>query len=535
MNIVCIYITVLIKYRFLAADLLHAAKSLEDLSLNGGFGVSFSGKLPLESTTVDIAGICSLIRILFIGIIIETSDFIGAVKHRDPGLGKHICVKHQILADTPFQLLVIFFKKSSLDPAHGSSSSAEAGILSYRVIIIELSAAVASRMLSCKEIIQVTLMGWLIHAPVFQGGEIKSPADIVMAAEIIQEGVLLRKAVYNIHLFFQKADITSGNAVPGCSHGCYIVKHMAFRLLYGSEIGNNLLRLHNDLTQKYDTWADDLGDHTHHTNDRMHLLQVTARSSQFLPDIRNRIDTDHVHSLVCKEEEVVHHLIENTGIAVVQIPLVRIKGSHDIVTDIRKPGKVPRSSGWEYLWYGLFVLVRDLTVVVEEVTAHIFAVTLACFFGPLMILGGVVHNKIHTQVHSVFVAFICKGSQVLHGTKVRADFAEVGYCVTTVGTALRSVQKRHQMQAVHVAFLKIWKLGRNSLDVAGKIVNIEHHAKHILLAEPVRIFFSFQVAVFESAAACCKILVHLVAELCKHIVIVIKLCVQPSKLVVMMV
>ena len=152
-----------------------------------------------------------------------------------------------------------------------------------------------------------------------------------------------------------------------------------------------------------------------------------------------------------------------------------------------------------------------------------------------MILGSVVHNKIHTQVHSVFVAFICKGSQVLHRTKVRADFAEVGYCVTTVGTALRGIQERHQMQAVHVAFLKIWKLGRNSLDVAGKIVNIEHHAKHILLAEPVRIFFSFQVAVFERASACCKILVHLVAELCKHIVIVIKLCVQPSKLVVMMV
>ena len=77
MNIICIHITVFIKNRFLAADLLHAAKSLEDLSLNGGFGVSFSGKLPLESTTVDIAGICSLIRILFIGIIIETSDFIG--------------------------------------------------------------------------------------------------------------------------------------------------------------------------------------------------------------------------------------------------------------------------------------------------------------------------------------------------------------------------------------------------------------------------------------------------------------------------
>ena len=80
MNIVCIHVTVLIKNRFLAADLFHAVQSLEDLSLNGGFGFSFSGKLPLESTTVDIAGICCLIRILFIGIIIETSDFIGAVK-----------------------------------------------------------------------------------------------------------------------------------------------------------------------------------------------------------------------------------------------------------------------------------------------------------------------------------------------------------------------------------------------------------------------------------------------------------------------
>ena len=484
---------------------------------------------------MDIAGICSLIRILFIGIIIETSDFIGAVKHRDSGLGKHICVKHQILADTPFQLLVIFFKKSSLDPAHGSSSSAETSILSYRVIIIELSAAVASRMLSCKEIIQVTLMGWLIHVPFFQGGEIKSPADIVMAAEIIQEGVLLRKAVYNIHLFFQKADITSGNAVPGCSHSGYVVKHMALRLFYSSEIRNNLLRLHNDLTKKYNTWADNLGDHTHHTDDGVNLFQVTARSSQLFPDIRNRVNTDHIHSLVCKEEEVVHHLIENTGISVVQIPLIRIKSSHDIMTDIRKPGEVSGSSGREYLRYGLFVFVRNLAVVVKEVTAHIFSVTLACFFCPLVIFRSVVHNKIHTQVHSVFVAFVSKGGKIFHGTKVRADFAEVGYCVTTVGTALRGIQERHQMQTVYITFLKIWKLGRNSLDVAGKIVNIEHHAKHILLAEPVRIFFSFQVAVFERAAACCKILVHLVAELCKHIVIVIKLCVQPSKLVVMMV
>ena len=51
MNIVCIHVTVLIKNRFLAADLLHATESLEDLSLNGGLGFSLSGKLlpPVKS------------------------------------------------------------------------------------------------------------------------------------------------------------------------------------------------------------------------------------------------------------------------------------------------------------------------------------------------------------------------------------------------------------------------------------------------------------------------------------------------------
>ena len=484
---------------------------------------------------MDIAGIRCFIRVIFIGIIVETANFIGTVKHWDSGLGEHICVKHQILTDTSFQLLIIFFKKCSLDSTHGSSGSTETGILSYRVIVIKLSAAVASLTFSCEEIIEVTLVSRLIHAPFFQSGEIQSPANIVMAAEIIQESILFRKAVYNIHLFFQKTDITGGNAVPGCSHCCYIVKHMAFWFFHGSKIRNNFFRLHNNLAQKNNTGADDFSDHTHHTDDGMDLFQVTARSSKLFPDIRNRINTDHIHSLVCKEEEVIHHLIENTGIAIVQIPLIRVKSSHDIMTDIRKPGKVSRSSGREHLRYGLFVLVRDLTVVVEEVTAHIFSVTLACLFCPLVIFRSVVHDKIHAQIHAVIMAFVSKCGQILHSAKIRADFAEISYCVTTVGTSFRSIQKRHQMQTVYIAFLKIWKFGRNTFDVACKIVNVEHHAKHIFLAEPVRIFFSFQVTVFKSTAACCKILVHLIAELCKHIVIVIKLCVQPAKLVVVMV
>lgn len=42
MNIVSIYIAVFVKNRFLAADLLHAVQSLEDLALNRSFDFRFS-------------------------------------------------------------------------------------------------------------------------------------------------------------------------------------------------------------------------------------------------------------------------------------------------------------------------------------------------------------------------------------------------------------------------------------------------------------------------------------------------------------
>ena len=89
------------------------------------------------------------------------------------------------------------------------------------------------------------------------------------------------------------------------------------------------------------------------------------------------------------------------------------------------------------------------------------------------------------------------------------------------------------MQAVHVAFLKIWKLGRNSLDVAGKIVNIEHHAKHILLLKPFWCLQLFSVTFFQFRPSLFVKGLHLAAKLCKHGTIVIKLHIKPSQFIQM--
>lgn len=55
----------------------------------------------------------------------------------------------------------------------------------------------------------------------------------------------------------------------------------------------------------------------------MYPPAVSAVGSQLFPDIGNGVDTDNVDTYVGEEQEVVHHLIEDPGIAVVQIPLVR--------------------------------------------------------------------------------------------------------------------------------------------------------------------------------------------------------------------
>ena len=59
------------------------------------------------------------------------------------------------------------------------------------------------------------------------------------------------------------------------------VRHCAFirgSALVGANcvVGHNLLRLHHDLAQKQNARADNLANHTHHADNRVHLRQIAA-------------------------------------------------------------------------------------------------------------------------------------------------------------------------------------------------------------------------------------------------------------------
>ena len=272
---------------------------------------------------------------------------------------------------------------------------------------------------------------------------------------------------------------------------------MAFWFLNCSEVWHNLLRLHNNLTQKKDSRADDFTDQTHHTHNGMHLRQITAGGIQLLPDVWNCINTDNIDSLICQEKEVIHHLVKYPRVLVIQIPLVWIEGRHNIMADFRKPGKIAWRCGWKYLRYGFLIKRRNVRIVEKEVSAHVLPVTLAGFFCPFMVLGSMVHDKVHAHADSLLMAGSSQLLQVIHGAKIFLHLAEISYCIAAIGSSFRCLQKWHKVNIVHIIFFQIIQLAFHAFHISGKIVNIKHHTQHVIFLVPFRVCLSLLIKCFQ--------------------------------------
>ena len=140
----------------------------------------------------------------------------------------------------------------------------------------------------------------LIDWEILQEIIIQSPANIIVATQIILEDVFFWKRSQNIQLSAKQRYIFGCNCVPGACHSSNVIQDMAFRLFKCTEIWNNFFRSHDNLSEKKDSRAHDLADHTHHTYDCVNLWQVAAVCSKLLPDIRNCIETYDVNTLVCQ-------------------------------------------------------------------------------------------------------------------------------------------------------------------------------------------------------------------------------------------
>ena len=99
---------------------------------------------------------------------------------------------HQhIPSDSLLQKLRVEMVSCAFDTAEGSCGSAASGVQGYRIIVIELAKAVGGGEGAFEEAVEEDLMLQRIYTYLSLVILIQSPANIVMTADIVDEGAMV--------------------------------------------------------------------------------------------------------------------------------------------------------------------------------------------------------------------------------------------------------------------------------------------------------------------------------------------------------
>ena len=231
---------------------------------------------------------------------------------------------------------------------------------------------------------------------------VQTPADIVVAAQIVHEPAVVRQGVEGIQLRLQQPGVPAGKGTPQVDHGGHVVEHVAFRFFRGAEISCQLLGSHDHLALEDDRRADAFQYHAEHPYDGVHLRQVAASGAQLLPDVGHGINAEHLHAKVGEVQNALGHVHEHRRVCIIQIPLIIVEGGQHPLVHLLTPCKVAGCGVGEHLRHGLLVLVGDGAVVIEMVIRLKPRVACLCRHRPAVGAGGVVHDKIQTQADAGF-------------------------------------------------------------------------------------------------------------------------------------
>ena len=488
----------IVKDLVLGADDLEDAQGVKDSAFACGEVISESDFIPVEIAAVQITAVVPFQRIFVVGIVVFLADLITAVEHGNAALGEEEGVQHDIQADGAVKLVFVIFVLGSLDAAQGCGCAAQTGVTQTGIVIVKLAAGIAVIALAGQVVVEVFLVGDFFHSELFEEVVIQAPADIVVAAQVVQEGVVMRQREDSFHLMTEQAHIVSSHGMPGAGHGRDVVEHVAFGLLDRSEIRHDLGGLHDDFAQKQGAGADDLGGHAHQADQRVDLRQVAAVGAQFFPDIGRCIQTDDIDTVVAQVQHVSGHIVEDDRICVVQIPLIRIESGHDDLAGLFAPGEVSGRGLREYLGDGLLKFAGNRPVIVEEVSVLIFLLTGAGTLCPLVVFAGVVHDEVQADTHAALVALIAELSQIFHRAEGGLYFAEIRDRVTAVGPSGRALQQRHKVDVVESALLQIIQMRLDTLESTSEAVGIHEHSQHLVALIPLRHFLTHLVPLLQS-------------------------------------
>ena len=265
---------------------------------------------------MQIPAVRLLQRVQVVGIVVLPGDLVPAVEHRNAALCQKKRVEHLVQGQGLVQLLPIVLKAGRLHAAQAGGGSAQPGIPQPGVFVIQLSPGAAVEA-APEPVVEEALVGDLLHAELFKVRIVEAPADVVVAAQIVEEGVLPGKGKHRAQLVLQQAHIVGGHGVPEGCHGGDVINHVTLRLFFTAEVGHHLAGLHDDLPQQQGAGANHRTAQPQQPYQVMHLRQIPAGGSQLLPYVGRGIQADHIHPLIAQEQHVRGHLPQDGGVCVV--------------------------------------------------------------------------------------------------------------------------------------------------------------------------------------------------------------------------
>ena len=438
----------------------------------------------------------------------------------------------QIPAQGHIQCPVIPLLQRRLHAAQAGGSAAAAGVLGGRIVVVQLAPGKGAGIIALKEMVEELFVLQRVHPQIAHRFLLQAPADVVVAAHVVDKGVFPGQGRQCIQLPAQQGGVPGGYGIPDADHAAHIVEHIAFRLIHRAKVGGHLARFHDHLALEDHRRADQLGQDAQHPHNGMHLGQVTAAGAQLFPDIGHGVDAEHVHPQIGQEQQVAGHLVKDHRVAVVHIPLVGIEGGQHILAHLLAPDEVARRGVGEHLGHGLLKLAGNVIVVIALVAGLVLRVAFTGTDGPVVLIGGMVDDKVQAQAHPPGAAGIRQLFQGFIAAQPRVHLTKVAHGVSPVVELFRHLEQRHQMQIAHLQFRQIVQLFPHAVQVARKQIGIEHHADHVRPAVPVGILFPGGVQLDQGAFAMDEKLPGGIQQLLKMLRLAVQFAVKPLELVV---
>ena len=314
------------------------------------------------------------------------------------------------------------------------------------------------------------------------------PTDVVVTAQIGDPGAGGRGRRQRGERRAGKHGASGGEHRPDLDHQAVVIGQIAdpAGVLAETQVLHEVARPDNRLGLEGERGRRDPGNSPQHLGDRMHLRLVLAVGAQPFPHEGDRVQADHLDTVVGQEQDDLRELHQHLGVGPVEVPLPPVERGPDPTPGFVVPGEAARSEIREHLGHGRLVGVGKRTVRMDVEVVAVRRLPRPGPDCPLVLAGHVVEDQVDNQADPSSTQPPGEFLQILGGTEVWADRAVVADGVPAVVVAVARLQQRHQVQVADAEVLQVADLLADTTQVAGEPLGVAGVPEHSRTLQPVR-------------------------------------------------